>query len=369
VTDVALDDTDRAIINAFQGGFPLVKRPFEPAAQALQSQGIDIGGSELHSRIVALEEAGVLSRFGALLNAEEIGGTATLVAMHAPEDRFEEIAELVNAHTAVAHNYERTHPELNMWFVLSVVDESRVDDVLAEIEAETGQTTYNLPKLTEFHVGAKFSLDGPIDDGTVDLSGLGGVPTPTDRSDLSPAERDLVYEIQGGLPATQQPFDAVSDAVEKDTEWVCETLRRFLAEGKIRRVGVVPNHYELGYEENAMTVWDVPDDQVQPAGEAVAAFDFVTHCYERPRHDGVWPYNVFAMVHGRDEAECAERIDAVDQTMREFWDPAEEDHDLLYSTQILKKTGIRLDERADANTSAASDTDEETASGDVASPR
>ena len=102
-----------------------------------------------------------------------------------------------------------------------------------------------------------------------------------------------------------------------------------------------------------MTVWDVPDDALKEVGPAVASLEFVTHCYERPRHEGVWPYNFFAMTHGRSEAESAERIEAVWATMDEHWDVADEDWEALFSTEILKKTGIRMAERADANTERA----------------
>jgi len=345
-----LSTLDRAVINAFQGGFPVVERPFEPAAAALRERGVDVSAAELLNRIRELDESGTLSRFGALVNAEEIGGTATLVAIHAPEDRFEEVAEAVNSHREVAHNYEREHPYLNMWFVVSVADEDRVAEVLAEIEEETGEETYNMPKEREFRVEAKFLVDGPIGDGDVDLSHLGPEVSPTDRQTLTPEERDLVVEIQGGLPITETPYADVADAIDADTAWVVETIKRFEQEGKVRRVGVVPNHYALGYSENGMTVWNVPDEVVEEVGPAVAALPFVTHCYRRPRHGDVWPYNFFAMTHGRSEAESDRRIEQVRETMAEYWDVSEGDWDSLFSTQILKKTGIRLDERATANT-------------------
>ncbi|WP_135362957.1 siroheme decarboxylase subunit beta [Halosimplex halophilum] len=347
-----LDSVDRAILNAYQGGFPVVADPYEPAAEALRERGVDVSAEELHERLAAMDEEGVLTRFGALINAEAIGGTATLVAMHAPEERFDEVAEQVNAHAEVAHNYEREHPHLNMWFVVSVADEDRVDEVLAEIEAETGQETYNLPKQREFHVGAKFPVEGPLedlDDG-IDRSDLGPEVEPEDRDSLTPRERDLVVEIQGGLPTTRTPYEDVADALGEDVEWVLETIKRFDREGKVRRVGVIPNHYSLGYSENGMTVWDVPDDVVEEVGEAVAAFDFVTHCYRRPRHEGVWPYNFFAMTHGRSEEESEQRVEQVREAMAEHWDVTDEDWDTLFSTGILKKTGIRIEERADANT-------------------
>jgi DNA-binding Lrp family transcriptional regulator len=349
--DVAeLTDLDRAIVNAFQGGFPVVERPFEPAAAALCDRGVDVTADELVERVRHLDDAGVLTRFGALVNAEEIGGTATLVAMHAPEDRFDEVVDAVNAHREVAHNYEREHPHLNVWFVVSVADEDRVDEVLAEIEDETGQETYNMPKKREFRVEAKFMLDGPVPDGDVDLSDLGPAVEPGERQTLTPAERDLVMEIQGGLPVSATPYADVAAALDAEPEWVVRTIKRFEREGKVRRVGVIPNHYALGYTENGMTVWDVPDDAVETVGPAVASLDFVTHCYRRPRHEGVWPYNFFAMTHGRSEAESRERIEQVRDVMAEYWAVEEGDWDTLFSTRILKKTGIRLDERAEANT-------------------
>lgn len=357
MTDVDLSERERAVLNAFQGGFPIVQRPFEPAAEALRRRGVDVTAATLLDTIQALEADGTLSRFGTLVNAEEIGGTATLVAMHAPDDRFDEIAEIVNDFREVAHNYEREHPHLNMWFVLSVADSDRIPEVLTEIETQTGQQTYNLPKIREFRVEAKFYVDGPLQNESIDLSDLGPSPSASDRTELTPQERDLIVEIQDGLPLTETPYADVAQAIGRDTEWVTDTLRRFVTEGKIRRVGVVPNHYGLGYTENGMTVWDVPDDLVSEVGPAVAALDFVTHCYERPRHDGVWPYNMFAMTHGRSEAESDRRVQRVREKMAEFYDVPDDGWDTLFSTRVLKKTGIRLAERAAANTDDTVDTD------------
>jgi DNA-binding Lrp family transcriptional regulator len=245
-----------------------------------------------------------------------------------------------------------------MWFVVSVADhpdpdkdgDDRVEEVLAEIEDATGQETYNLPKVREFHVGAKFLVDGPVPEGDVDLSDLGPEVTSSGRDTLTPEERDLVVEIQGGLPVTETPYADVAAAIDADVEWVLETIKRFDAEGKVRRVGVIPNHYALGYTENGMTVWDVPADALDEVGPVVADLDFVTHCYERPRHAGVWEYNFFAMTHGRTEAESERRIAEVRDLMDDYWDVGADDWDTLFSTRILKKTGIRIADRADSNT-------------------
>lgn len=347
MSDADLDRTDRAIVNAFQGGFPVVEDPFEPAATTLCKHGIEVTAEELSERIQALVESDVLSRFGALVDADAIGGEATLVAMAVPEERFEAVAETVNGYREVAHNYERDH-RLNMWFVLSVADSDRIEGVLDDIGGETGLDTYDLPKLREFELEALFPVEGPLSEGGIELSHLGPDVTAGGRDALCPRERDLVVELQGGFPLTPTPYADLADAVGVSTEWVLRTVQRFLAEGRFRRVGVVPNHYALGYTENPMTVWDVPDGDVEAVGRAVASLPFVTHCYERPRHDGVWPYNLFAMVHGRSREEASERVGRVREAVFERAGPV--DSDRVDSTRILKKTGLRLAERATANT-------------------
>jgi DNA-binding Lrp family transcriptional regulator len=111
-----------------------------------------------------------------------------------------------------------------------------------------------------------------------------------------------------------------------------------LADGRIRRIGAVPNHYALGYRANAMTVWDVADQAVDELGRAVGALAFVTHCYRRPRRLPDWPYNLFAMVHGTSRAETGAKIEEI----REVLGRHARASDVLYSTRILKKTGLRI---------------------------
>lgn len=145
-----MDDTDRAIINALQGGFPIAERPFAEAAAAL-----GIGEDELIARIGRMRADNVLTRFGPLYHAERLGGGLCLCAMEVPAERFEAVAELVNSYPEVAHNYERAH-RLNMWFVLATERPERVAEVNADIEARTGLTVYAVPKIEEFYVGLRF---------------------------------------------------------------------------------------------------------------------------------------------------------------------------------------------------------------------
>lgn len=147
-----LDAIDRAIINRLQGGFPVCERPYAEAAESL-----GMSEDDLIARIDRLIEAGVLSRFGPLFNADRLGGTAVLAAMAVPEDQYEQVAETVNAQQEIAHNYRREHA-LNMWFVGSADRAGSVEAAFARIEKLTGHPVYRFPKEREFFVELKLSV-------------------------------------------------------------------------------------------------------------------------------------------------------------------------------------------------------------------
>ena len=146
-----MDDIDRAIVNALQGGFPVSTRPF-----AAVSQELGLEQKEILHRLRSLLEKGVLTRFGPMYDAERLGGAVTLCAMAVPEERFEEVAQLVNGFPEVAHNYARAHA-LNMWFVLAVEQPELIPTTVAWIEAVTGLEVVNLPKLDEYFLELKLT--------------------------------------------------------------------------------------------------------------------------------------------------------------------------------------------------------------------
>jgi len=146
-----MDELDRAIINRLQGGFPLCARPYAVAAEAL---GTD--EATLIARIGALLADGTLSRFGPLYDAERLGGAFTLCALCVPEEDFERVAALVNAHPEVAHNYARDHA-FNMWFVLATAAPTDIARVIAAIEMETALTVYDFPREAEYFIDLRLA--------------------------------------------------------------------------------------------------------------------------------------------------------------------------------------------------------------------
>ncbi len=158
-------------------------------------------------------------------------------------------------------------------------------------------------------------------------------------------DRKIITATQAGLPLVKEPYTAIAKQLNIEAELLKQRLQLMLEQGKIRRIGAVPNHYKLGYKANAMSVWNVPDDKIAELGEQLGSLPFVSHCYERPRFLPEWPYNLFAMLHGKSKEEVTEKVQKVAALLGEHCSG----YELLYSKQILKKTGLRLKEKSKAD--------------------
>jgi len=168
---------------------------------------------------------------------------------------------------------------------------------------------------------------------------------------LSPLERQYVLLTQSGLPIVAEPYHHIAEQLNISVAEVLAMTTDLQERGIIRRVAAVPNHYKLGYRYNGMTVWDVQDEYVREFGHAVGRLPFVSHCYLRPRHLPRWNYNLFAMVHGKTaqqvqqyRTQIKDLLENVLQLRNDDADQADkfQTNDMLTSTEILKKTGLRL---------------------------
>ena len=161
---------------------------------------------------------------------------------------------------------------------------------------------------------------------------------PEELQVIDDTDRRIIQATQAGLPLTARPYHAIAEQLALDATEVMGRMQRMLDLGIIRRIGAVPNHYALGYRANGMTVWDVADDHIDELGARVGQLEFVTHCYQRPRHLPDWPYNLFAMVHGK----TREEVEAKARLIAEVLGQNNRGNDILYSSRILKKTGLRI---------------------------
>jgi DNA-binding Lrp family transcriptional regulator len=343
-----LDEVDATLIDEYQSGFPIEERPFQAVGNAL-----GVTEDDALERVRTLRERGVFRRFGAVLNPPVIG-SSTLAAVQAPDDRFDEVADVVNEYRQVNHNYRRDHP-WNMWFVVTAGSREKRDDILAEIEARTGCAVLVLPMLTDYYIDLEFPV---VNEDRFARESLTETAVSATRisedatGNLTPLEAALLVEIQDGFPLSNTPYRDVAEAVDAPVGEVIAAVERLLDDGCIKRIGCVVNHIVTGFDANCMVVWDVPDEQLDDHGTAVGSLPYVTLCYHRPRRpEQDWSYNLFTMIHGREPDAVDEKIDELAADHLPFT------HERLYSTETLKQTGARYDELVASAEAADGDVD------------
>ncbi|PCI61727.1 MAG: protein nirH [Gammaproteobacteria bacterium] len=173
---------------------------------------------------------------------------------------------------------------------------------------------------------------------------------------LSSLERQYILLTQNGLPIIAKPYHWLSERLNISVEQVLNLTNSMQQRGIIRRIAAVPNHYKLGYHFNGMTVWDIEDSQAEKLGQIIGKLPFVSHCYLRPRKLPSWNYNLFAMVHGKSNQEITQYRSQIKTLLSEVLVNRKQQNaqpfkncDMLTSTQILKKTGLRLKNKNVAN--------------------
>lgn len=155
-------------------------------------------------------------------------------------------------------------------------------------------------------------------------------------------DRRLILATQQGLPLVARPYDQLAETLATTPARVMAHLSAMLERGVIRRIGVVPNHYAIGYVANGMSVWAIDPEHVDAVGERVGRIESVSHCYRRPPRLPDWPYNLFAMVHGRELDAVLAQVAAIAKVIEVEFPGACRQHDVLFSSRILKKAGLRL---------------------------
>ena len=291
-----LDATDLLLVNPWQRGFPLTPHPFREIGERS-----NLAETQVVERFIRLQHQGVIDRVGPVFRPNTVGASS-LAAMAVPQEHLEEVAAFVSAQPGVNHNYEREH-RYNLWFVATAPSAAEVQRTLSCIEHASAIAVLRLPLLEEFHIDLGFDLD-------TGSAPRGGAPRPAGPP--SEEERRLAAAVAGGLPLVERPYEALARALGRSEEEVLALLAKMLAEGRIRRIGAVIRHRRLGYEANAMAVWDVPDRQVAGIGRALGRDPRVTLCYRRARALPHWPYNLYCMVHGKERARVLEKLASIE---------------------------------------------------------
>ncbi len=325
---MTLDSIDRKLLNLIQADFPTVHEPYADLGGRL---GID--GDEVIERIARFKQTGLVRQISPVLDGRRLGYQTTLVAMRVPETSREAAEEMLRQHPGVSHGYERDH-RLNIWFTLALPPERDLDEELAEMTASfEPEAVFALPAVKLFKIGAYFDIGG---DGAASRRGVnenpgGALP---ERITLSEDDRRVLRQLQQDLPLEPTPYVPMAAELGIDEATFLARWRQLLDRGVMRRYGASVNHRQAGFEGNGMACWTVATDRVDDAGRHLAALAEVSHCYERKTNPD-WPYNLFAMMHGKTPEDCR-RIAAAAAA-----DIGLDEPQILFSTREFKKTRVR----------------------------
>ena len=309
-----------------QEDLPICWEPFEDLAKYLGSDE-----KTLLQQTRQLRELGIVRRISALINYRSLGMISTLVAAYVPQENLQAVAEAVNALDNVSHNYLRQH-HYNMWFTLQVPTKQAVDLTLSNLSDRFDIDFHSMPVERVFKLDVRFDAlgDGSTDTGLLrNVTSLSGYET----VELNENQKRVLSGLQKELRLTSRPFDFLcGDGMERED--VLRIIQELTDSGLIRRIAAVVNHRKLGYTANIMFAAHVPQNRVAWVGEQLAAFGIVSHCYERKTFKD-WPYNLFAMMHGRSMGE-------IQHVINQFVEAEKiESFELLPTAKELKKQPVK----------------------------
>jgi siroheme decarboxylase len=328
---VALDDSDRRLMNLLQSRFPLAREPFEPIAAEAELE-LD----EVMERTQRLLDERIIREITPIFDTRALGYSSMLVAAKVDSENPQRPAKIVNAHPGVSHNYLRTH-DFNLWFTIATPPDSELglDGTLDALMREAGaESMRKLPTLTLFKINMNLEMEG----GTEALAQSVEAAPPRELEAQPYDETDVavIRALQGPMRVADRPYDEAAEQVGMTPEAFLGHLDGMVERKILRRVAAILFHRRAGFSANGMGVWKVPEDEIIETGGRMASFRGISHCYQRPTYPD-WPYSVFTMAHGRSKDEC----DAILDSIAADCGIGPEDRATLYSSTEYKKIRLR----------------------------
>ena len=326
-----MDRISLALMDIIQRSFPLSSRPYEQLAER-----VGVSSGEVRQRLARFKEEGQLRQISAIFNTGAIGYHSSLAALAVPEERVEEAAAALNHYPGVSHNYLRPGQYYNIWFTLAVPPWESLEDVARQLTIDAGGwPLLVLPAVKKYKLEVVLDLldeaesdDPPPDTGIPRLEGASAF-------DASPENIRIVRCIQEDLPLVEEPFAVWGEILGMDGDELIGLIREWIGQGFIRRFAAVLNHRRVGFHANGIVVWHAPEDRIDEYGAVLAGRPEVSHCYHRPAYPE-WPYNLYAMIHGRSTDECQ----AIAARLAEA--AGLPDYRILFSTREFKKIRLKL---------------------------
>ena len=321
-----MDKLDKEILNEIQLTFPLVPRPYTAIAKKF---GLSDG--ELMQRLEAMKKTGVIRQMSAIFDTRRLGYKSALVAMAIEPEKLDYVANQVNRHPGVSHNYERNH-EYNLWFTLAVPPGSDLKTEIDKFSKLPGiKKTRLLPTIKLFKIGVKLDM---IDEKKTEVKPIEEKKKIREIKFVATEEdKNFIRELQKDLGIVERPFLKSAQNLGITEEQLLEKAKYYEEIGVMRRFAAILRHREAGFVANGMIVWKVPSERIEEVGAKLGAFPQISHCYQRPVYQD-WPYNVFSMIH----CKSLEDAEVVTKEIQKHINVAE--YKILFSSREFKKTRV-----------------------------
>lgn len=323
-----IDLIDKQLLNDIQWSFPLEDRPYLEI-----SKRYNMTEDEVMNRIAYMKDISLIRQINAIFDTRRLGYKSALVAFAVKPDKLDYIANEVNKHPGVSHNYERNH-EFNMWFTLAVPPYGEMKTDLDRLASLDGVIKYRLlPTLKLYKIGVR--LDMVNDDDTEKAKPIDEVKQLNPKKfEITEDDKYFIRELQKDLKVIPEPFKEMAENLGITTTELFAKAKEYEKNGVMRRFAAILRHRDAGFSANGMVVWQVPEDKIDEIGYKLAAFPQVSHCYRRPVYSD-WQFNLFSMIHAR-TLEAAERI-AVEMSET----VGIKDYRILFSSREFKKERVK----------------------------
>ena len=323
-----IDLIDKQLLNDIQWSFPLEDRPYLEI-----SKRYNMTEDEVMNRIAYMKDISLIRQINAIFDTRRLGYKSALVAFAVKPAKLDYIANEVNKHPGVSHNYERNH-EFNMWFTLAVPPYGEMKTDLDKLSSLDGVIKYRLlPTLKLYKIGVR--LDMVNDDDTEKAKPIDEVKQLNPKKfEITEDDKHFIRELQKDLKVIPEPFKEMAENLGITTTELFAKAKEYEKNGVMRRFAAILRHRDAGFSANGMVVWQVPEDRIDEIGYKLAAFPQVSHCYRRPVYSD-WQFNLFSMIHAR-TLEAAERI-AVEMSET----VGIKDYRILFSSREFKKERVK----------------------------
>ncbi|MFZ0184148.1 MAG: Lrp/AsnC family transcriptional regulator [Nitrosotalea sp.] len=321
-----MDNLDKEILNEIQWTFPLTPKPYSEMAKKF-----GLSEQDMMQRLHVLKDAGIIRQISAIFDTRKLGYKSALVAMAIEPEKLDYIANQVNRHPGVSHNYERNH-EYNLWFTLAVPPGSDLKTEIDKFSKLPGiKKTRLLPTIKLFKIGVKLEM---VDEKKSDVKPSEEKKKITETKFIAnEEEKNYIRELQKDLEIIERPFLKSAQKLGITEEQLLEKVKQYEEIGVMRRFAAILRHREVGFTANGMIVWKVPDERIEEVGEKLGSFPQISHCYQRPVYPD-WPYSVFSMVHCKSIADAEEMAKQIQKQVEV------NDYKILFSSREFKKTRV-----------------------------